>query len=98
MEHPGAGPAALRWAEDAARHDPTRRYPEGFEDGLLLGLALAKLDRQWAERALDDLFSVHARRLADRLAGTGVPAPGVEQHRLLVFAEAQEILRRSGEN
>lgn len=95
MEHTRAGAAAVEWARDAARRDPYRRYPEGFEDGLLLGLALSKLDRDWAEQALDGLFAMHTERLADRLIGTGVPAPRIEQHRMLVFAEAQEILRRS---
>jgi hypothetical protein len=95
MEHTRAGTAAVDWAEAAAQRDPARRYPEGFEDGLLLGLALSKLDREWAEQALEQLFTMHTGRLADRLAGTGVPAPRIEQHRMLVFAEAQEILRGS---
>lgn len=96
MEHTGTFPraeAALAWADDTALRDPDRCYADGFGDGMLLGLALAKIDRGWADEALEELFGMHQRQLAERLAGTPVEPPSVEQHRLLVFARAQEILR-----
>jgi hypothetical protein len=85
----------MSWAEDTALRDPERCYADGFGDGLLLALALAKIDRGWAEGTLDELCAMHQRRVAEQLAGTPVEAPTLEQHRMLVFARAQEILRRS---
>ena len=98
MEHTGTLPkaeAALGWAAKVAERDPRRGYVDGFEDGVLLGLTLAKIDATWTEQALDELFAMHQRRLAERLAGTPVEPPGIAQHRMLVFAQAQEILRKS---
>ena len=92
MEHTETLPraeAALSWANRVAERNPRRGYVDGFEDGVLLGLTLAKIDPTWTEQALDELFAMHARRLADRLAGTPVEPPAVALHRLLVFAQAQ---------
>jgi hypothetical protein len=98
MEHTGTLPlaeAAIGWAAKVAERDARRGYVDGFEDGVLLGLTLAKIDPTWTEQALDELFAMHERRLAERLAGTPVPPPSVAQHRMVVFAQAQEILRES---
>jgi hypothetical protein len=90
--------AALAWAVEAAGRDPGRGYAAGLGDGLLVGLALAKLDADWASIALDELLQIQQERLAAQLTGTPVPAPEIEMHRLLIFAQAQAVLRgRVGE-
>src|SRR5262245_38881222 len=85
--------AALAWTVEAAERDPSRSYASGLSDGLLVGLALAKLDVEWASVALDELLQIQQERLAARLAGSPVPVPEIELHRLLVFAQAQTVLR-----
>jgi hypothetical protein len=87
--------AALDWAAGNGQRDPGRGYALGLGEGLVIGLALAKIDPEWASAALEELLQVHQERLAERLAGTPIPAPGIEMHRMMVFAQAQEVLRGS---
>jgi hypothetical protein len=87
--------AVRSWAADAAAQDPGRSYAAGVGHGLVVGLALGKLDAPWASAALEELVRSQHDRLAAALDGTPVPAPTLESHRLMVFAQAQEVLRRS---
>ena len=87
--------AALAWAADMAAQNPERGYAGGLGHGLLVGLALARLDPEWATAALDQLLEVQHDRLAARLAATPGAAPGMAAHRLALFGQAQEVLRGS---
>jgi hypothetical protein len=87
--------AALGWAEEVARRDPSRGYVDGFGHGLMLALTLAQVDATWAQGTLDELFELSQRRLAERLAGTPVPTPSLQEHRMAVYGQVQEILRRT---
>jgi len=88
--------AVLDWARESASRDPDRPLAEGIADGLLIGLALVRLDPAWAGEALEELLVHYQAELAAKLNGTPMTAPTIEHHRLLAYTEVQGIQRSTG--
>ncbi len=84
----GAGPRALvcwEWAVRFAAHSGDLQQITGVMMGLLLGIALAHEDREWARAA--------AQELTDLLGRVGETTS--EQQRLVTWEEARLLIARA---